>query len=194
MLRPSLVTPPSATPVSVGELKLHLRIDHSDEDGLLAAIIDAAVASLDGYHGDLNIAMVTQTWQVQFDTWPSCIRLPLFPVSGVNSIKYRDPNNAEQTWNASNYSLHNDELGAFIRYGYNVQPPNLYISRADNITVEFVVGYGNASAVPAPLRQAVLLLAADLYENRGSFVTGTIVTQIPQFIRRLTARYNRVGA
>lgn len=194
MLRPILISPPVEDVVTLASLKQHLRIDHTDEDVLLEAMLASAIESLDGPAGDLNIAMVTQSWKVHLSCWPDIIRLPLHPVSAITSIKFRDTNNAQQTWPSSNYTLHSDALGSFIRYGYNVQPPSLYIDRLDNVEVEFVAGYGGADQVPAPLKAAILLLAADLYENRGSFVTGTIVTQIPLFIRRLTSRYNRVGA
>lgn len=197
MLRPTLVAPAdySTDPVvSLALLKSHLRIDHTHEDTLLQAMLDSAVASLDGRAGDLNIALVNQSWKIELDSWPSEIRLPLFPVSAITHIKYRDTSNTQQTWDAANYSLHADAMGAFVRYKFNVQPPSLYVEREDNIEVQFVAGYGAAAAVPAPLKSAVLLLAADLYANRESFVTGTIVTQIPNFITRLTSRYNRVGA
>lgn len=196
MLRPVLVSPPSSNDpvVPLALLKQHLRIDHVHEDTLLQAMLDTAVASLDGPAGDLNIAMVSQSWRIDFATWPSLIRLPLHPVSAITHIKYYDSSNVQQTWGSSNYSLHQDSMGSFIRYAYGVTTPSHYIDREDAISIEYVAGYGAASSVPAPLKSAVLLLAADLYANRESYVTGTIVTKIPDFITRLTSRYSRVGA
>lgn len=196
MLKPVLVTPPSANDpvVTLAMMKSHLRVDHTHEDALIQSMIDSAVASLDGPSGDLNIALVDQSWKIELAHWPSTIRLPLFPVSAITHIKYYDTSNVQRTWSADNYSLHSDFMGAFVRYGYNVQPPSLYIDRADNIEVQFVAGYGAAAAVPAPLKSAVMLLAADLYHNRESYVTGTIVTKIPEYLMRLVSRYNRVGA
>lgn len=195
MLRPVLVDPPSDSEaiVPLALLKSHLRIDHSHEDTLLQSMIDSAVATLDGPSGDLNIAMVSQTWEVSYPYWPTEFRLPLFPVQSITSLKYYNTLNVLTTWDASNYSLHSDALGSYVRYAYNVQPPSLYVDRDDNVKLQFVAGYGTASDVPAPLKSAVLLLAADLYANRESYVTGTIVTKIPDFINRLTSRYSRVG-
>jgi len=34
------------------------------------------------------------------------------------------------------------------------------------VIAEYVVGYSSASDVPAPLRQGMLLVIADMYENR----------------------------
>lgn len=194
MLRPTLVTAPSALPVELGLLKLHLRIDHSDEDALLTAILDTAVASLDGRAGDLNLAIMPQTWKVEFGNWPEELRLPLTPVSSITHVKYYDTLGVQQTLSAANYSAHTDEMGAYIRYGSTVVLPNLYYQRDDAIEVQFVAGYASASLVPPPIKSAILLLAADLYEHRESFVTGTIITQVPQFIMRLISRYTRVGA
>jgi len=45
------------------------------------------------------------------------------------------------------------------------------------VTVEYTAGYGAAADVPMPIRQAIQIIAADLYERRVETITGTIVSK-----------------
>lgn len=60
----TLVTAPTASPLSVFEAKEHLRVDHADQDRIIQRHINAAVAYLDGYKGVLGRAIMEQTWSV----------------------------------------------------------------------------------------------------------------------------------
>ena len=61
-MTPILITPATADVVSLDDMKAHLRVDHSDEDALIASLTAAAVAHLDGYSGILGRAIMPQTW------------------------------------------------------------------------------------------------------------------------------------
>lgn len=61
---PYLVTPPAALPVSLADMKAHLRVDHNDEDELIDATQEAAVAYLDGRGGILGRCIIPQVWAV----------------------------------------------------------------------------------------------------------------------------------
>jgi hypothetical protein len=63
-MKPRLVTPPIGPLVSLPDLKAHLRVDHSDDDGLIASLELAAVAHLDGWTGVLGRCIQPQTWEV----------------------------------------------------------------------------------------------------------------------------------
>ena len=53
-----------------------------------------------------------------------------------------------------------------------------------------MAGYGAAAAVPADIKQAILLLAADLYENRETMVgSGLVVTNMPLSAKVLLSDY-----
>jgi hypothetical protein len=66
-MTPVLVTPPTSSPVTLAEAKLHCRVDHADEDTLIDALIAAAVGYLDGWRGVLGRAIMPQTWSVAVD-------------------------------------------------------------------------------------------------------------------------------
>ena len=56
--------------------------------------------------------------------------------------------------------------------------------------IGFTAGYGDWSAVPADLRQAMLMLAANYYENRESMTSAA--RQIPMGISALLEPYRRM--
>ena len=58
------------------------------------------------------------------------------------------------------------------------------------IELDVTVGYGDAAAdMPEPLRQAIRLLVAHWYENRGLVTTGVDYSTLPQSIAALIAPY-----
>ena len=61
---------------------------------------------------------------------------------------------------------------------------------AAGIEIDITCGYGDASAdVPEPLRQAIRLLVAHWYENRGLIASGGEVAALPQSAAALIAPY-----
>jgi uncharacterized phiE125 gp8 family phage protein len=189
MLAATRTVAPVATPITLDEVKAHLRIDHDDEDTYIGAVIEAAVAHFDGYEGVLGRCLVTQTWRSDYADFSS-LRLPLWPLASVTSLTYVDINGTTQTVSASNYEVVRDYSGAFIALldGY-IWPQTA--TRTSPVSVTAV--YGSAVAdVPAAIRAAVLLLAGHLYQNRESS-TDVPLTEIPMGIAALVSPYRRVG-
>lgn len=174
----SVVTPPAGKPLDVATAKLQSRVIDSLEDSLVQIYLDAAQAIVEAQTGR---PLVQQTWRVQYDRFESFLRLPGGPVSAVNSVTYIDETGAVQTLTADQYvsdiksvpaRIAPPPSGAFPYHQY--WPWHAAIPGA--VAIEYVVGcapttdappdYG--ANVPAPLKAAVLLLAADLYANRES--------------------------
>ena len=170
-MKPVRTVAPEVAPVSLAEAKTHLRVDFTDDDTLIGALIDAATAHVDGYTGILARALVTQTWQQDFCDWPGdrVLRLPLAPVASVSSVKYFDSANTEITVAATgNYALLEDARGPYIKFTSDFAAPALFDERDDRIRVTFVAGYGDPAEVPAAIRAALMLIVGDLYKNRDA--------------------------
>lgn len=163
-----LVTPPAEPVVSLAEIKRHVRAtEFDDDDDYLQALVVAATGLVDGPHGWLGRALVSQTWTYTFDKFP-CERrvyLPLAPAISVEAIEYTDTSgNYVQLGAFETLGLNSSERAYFIpNYG---QPWPATQDIFDAVVVTFVAGYGNAASVPKGIKQAIMLMVGHWYENR----------------------------
>lgn len=190
-LNHALVTGPAAEPVTTSEAKLHLREDGTAQDTVVAALVTAAREAVEQR---LGRALISQTWRLKMDAFPAssleAIRLPLAPLASVSSIAYVDGAGATQTWASSNYVVSTGTLPGEVRLAYDAASWPVTRDQPEAVTVTYVAGYGaSASAVPGPIKQAILLLVGHYYENRESVVTGTIASDLPQTVEWLLAPY-----
>lgn len=164
-----LITPPAEEPITLEEAKQHLRVEHAAHDLLIGLYIQAAREHIDGKDGWLGRAIVSQTWELSLDTFPTNeIQIPLPPLSTVSFVQYDDEDGFEQTIDAADYTL--DPAGWVVTAGDYSWPSTL--SAINAVRVRFVAGYGDAADVPATIKAAILLMVGDLYAQRESFATG----------------------
>jgi uncharacterized phiE125 gp8 family phage protein len=188
---PFLVTPPAELPVNLAEAKQHLRVDHSDDDELIEGLIAAATQRLDGWTGILGRALVKQTWRVDIDRPANTglICFPLAPVMSIGSFDYDDAGSSA-VLPSDLYELKVDMRGAFVARAACASWPSLG-SRA---SITFTAGYGDAAAVPAPLKVAIKMMVADLYEFRQSAIQASVnAVPVSTTVKALIDPYRRVG-
>lgn len=181
MLKPVRVTGPAAL-LTLTEAKAHLRVDHSDDDALIASLALAATDHFDGYSGTLGRCLVSQVWRQPFANWNASFRLPFTVVSTV-TVTYQDETGTTQTVSAADYDVIEDHLSPLIVFSATYDFPELLDSEAP-INVQFTTGFGTVDNVPEGLKVAVKLLLSHLYENRGG---EAVVT--PDAIDLLAAPY-----
>ncbi len=168
-LRPSLTLAPGALPVSVEVAKAHMRVDHAEEDSLIEQYLSAATAHLDGPTGILGRCLVAQRWTQAFPCW-GCLRLPFGPVrpDGLAGVEYVDPAGDVQVYSVPAATVvYTDALGPWVE----LAPGLALASRPDAVRVTFEAGeveVEGAYNVPSQIVQAILHLAAFMYENRDS--------------------------
>lgn len=186
-----LVTPPTIEPVTLAELKLHARVDHDTDDALLSALITAARQWAEAYTGR---AFMTQTWRLALDlpelaatAQPGALRLPRAPLQSVTTIYAYDDTDSATLWAAANYFVDTQsEPGRVVLRSGACWP--LPTRTGNGIVVTYVAGYGgSADAMPAPLRTAILQLAAFWYERRGDALDGDMA--VPAAVAALLSPY-----
>jgi len=134
----TLIAPPGEEPVTLAEAKAFCRIDGSDEDALVDALIAAARLQVESLTGR---ALITQSWRLTMACAPRLVELPVIPVAALVAA----PDGAV---------LQGDAV--------------LLVEPVDELTVDYTAGYGAAADVPGDLKQAVLTLVAYWYENRDA--------------------------
>ncbi len=198
------VTAPDEEPVTVAELKAHLRIDQDDEDTALLALITTARRVLEGITGR---SFVQTKWRAYWDQWPlrgtylgACqsreIELPRAPLLAVEveeeavaveSVKYMDEAGTEQTVAAADYTVEEGiSPDHFSRLRLN---PDASIPALGDfpgaLRVTFYAGHGDAAAVPAETKAALLQLAGHLHTNPVPVNVGNIVNEVPYTLQFL---------
>jgi uncharacterized phiE125 gp8 family phage protein len=182
-----LTSGPAAEPVTVAEAKAHLRIDGTAEDVLIASLILTSRLHIEAA---LGLALVTQSWKLLLDRWPKeqTVPLPLHPVQAVASVKVYASDGSPTTVAGSDYLVDAaSRPGRLVPSGVSFPVPG---KAAGGIEVAFTAGYGAAATdVPAPIRQALLLLVAHWYEHRDPIEIGTDATIIPAAVSELLKPY-----
>lgn len=195
MTKRELATAPTVEPVSLDELREHIRYpeDVHDEDEYLDGLIATARAMIER---ETWRALCTQTWDFCFDKFEDPLTLPYPPLSSVSAITYVDNDGATQTLGTSVYETGEVNGIGVVRRKYNQSWPSIR-SHEDVVKVTAVCGYGVASSVPMPLRQACKLLAAHLYEVREPVqekgARGGSFEEVPYTIQTIVLSYSAKG-
>ncbi len=169
---------PAEEPLDLADAKLHLRVDHTDEDDYITSLIAAARQYLEEQTWR---ALTTQTWRLWLSRWPSgrSILLPRPPLQSIVSVRYYDSDDTEYTFGTSDYAAAvRMTPGALVLTGAS-WPRVITLRGAEGVVVEYVAGYGDADAVPSLLKHAVRMLVGHWYENRETVVIGAGLTARP---------------
>ena len=186
-MRVKLITAPTIEPVSPAEAKDHLRIDISDEDTVVSAMVTAAREHVEDV---TRRALLTQTWDYYLDAFPpgNAIVLPFGNLASVTSVKYKDDDGTETTMVVTTEYIveTNGEGFGRIVLPYGVTWPSFTAYPSNPITIRFVCGWTTAALVPYKIKAAIKMLCADMYEMRGEPTVGQTVIENP-VVERLLA-------
>jgi uncharacterized phiE125 gp8 family phage protein len=178
-----LTTPPTVEPVNLAEAKAHLRVTHADDDTFISTLIVTARRVIEQRYG---LSLMQQSWSVFLDRWPNCavLPLPLFPVQSITDVKIYGDDDVAATLDPAHYFLGAASRPSrlVLRQGRIVPPPG---RRANGIEIKLTSGF---AAVPQHIKQALLLIVADYYANRGDVENASL----PLSAVELLATYREV--
>lgn len=173
-----LSSAPAEEPLDLIEAKLHLKIDHSDEDSAISSLITLARRKLEH---DTWRQLVTATWKLYLDDFPRgikpiCWTLP--PLQSVSSIEYYDTDGTLQTFASSKYHVDSKSTPGRILLKSGQAWPAVEDARPNAVIVTAIAGYGDAADVPEEAKHALKLLIGHWYLNREAVAAGGMSKEI----------------
>lgn len=170
----------------LADIKGWLRVEHDDEDALLAALLGAAVSALEEETSlCFEPRTLTQRCVAGFPlSSGSLLKLWKGPVQSIGLVEYDPPSGGVAETLASFRLVEGRGGGLLPSYGAG-WPSTL--SGAGTVRVTYVAGF-EAGELPGVLAQAVRLLTGHWYGNRGEGASG-----VPGWIKAMVAPFASVG-
>ncbi|MDJ1007533.1 MAG: hypothetical protein QNJ13_06865 [Paracoccaceae bacterium] len=162
------LSPVPDTELPVAALRDHLRLgtgfaDDGTEDGLLETCLRSALATIEARTGKV---LLSRPYRWSLTAWRDLARqtLPVAPVSAITALRIVDAGGGATVAAPESYTLVPDAHRPQLKARGLILPSIPVDGTAE---IDFEAGYGPTwGEVPANIAQAVVHLAAYLYEHR----------------------------
>lgn len=146
---------PQAIPVTLAEIKSHLRLNVNDptHDANLEILLQAATERLEQ---DIDRQMISATWRQSQFNWDGEVHLRSRAVTSVNSVSYVDRDGVTQTMLPSEYVFDLGRGSLFPLAGE--MWPEVELDNPNAVVIDFTAGYGSdADCIPRLFKTAIML-------------------------------------
>ena len=184
-----LLNGPAVEPLSLDEAKAFLRVEHSDDDAVIAALMAGSRIHVES---QTRRALITQSWRLSADDWPPDGRLQILPapLQALTAARVYDFEGLAHDVDVQAFVL--DKGASLLAFAPWALPAPGRV--AAGIELDVTVGYGDAASdVPEALRQAIRLLVAHWYDNRGLIAVGQRGAELPATVSALIAPYRMLS-
>jgi uncharacterized phiE125 gp8 family phage protein len=153
-------------PVTMQQVKDHLRVTWEQEDALIYAFL---VAAREYVEKITSQAVIPQTIKAYYSALPmteGALSLPLSNAAAITSVKYLDSSGSQITMPSTDYYLTVGQPNMV----YFKSPAPYALEQPDSVEIIYTAGCGTSPYKPLlqSVRAAILVMVADLYENRES--------------------------
>jgi uncharacterized phiE125 gp8 family phage protein len=188
----TVVTAPQTLAVSLEEAKLHLRVDHADDDALIELFLKAAIANAESF---LGRRLIDQTLDAFLDAFPrGGIEVPYPPLIELQGLFYRDSAGNEQEADAATYIVDASSSPARVSMPVGQMWPTTQ-ARQNAVRIRYRAGYLDQGVSPPvanvepDIKVAILMNLGTLYNSRESIVVGSTPTKMPWGAEELLRRH-----
>jgi uncharacterized phiE125 gp8 family phage protein len=183
------LSPPAVEPLTLVEIRAHLRLDTEDEDALLLAL---AIVAREHLERETGLVLASRDFRLCRDDWPvdGILTIPRGPVRAVSAVTVYDAEGAPQAVDLAGHLLDGEARPARLWLRDVPQP-----GRAMNgVEVEFSAGFGESGHdVPETLKRAMLVHVAAMFACRGVVAVDAQPAVLPPGYQRLIAPFCRRG-
>ena len=176
--RLQIETDPTQLPVSLTTAKSHLRVDHSDDDSYITALIWSASRTIEDY---TKKALSQTTFKQTMHGFPNeYIELLIGHDKdlSVQNIQFYREDGTLTILSDTNYYLDDSYNPGRIYWNSSFSTPNQNVDKKQ-IIINFQAGNDiSTNSLPYSVQQALLLLVGHYYENRMA-VINTLNRELP---------------
>lgn len=183
-----LISPPQSQAVDLATVKQYLRITDDESDTELSRLIEAAT---DRCQNLCRRQFITAAREITLACFPknSVIYLPWSPLIDVLSVTYYDTADALQLLDPDTYEVDNKSEPGRIHLGYSQSWPATRW-RMQNVSIEYLCGYGETpECVPKAVQQALILAVQHMFDFRSELARGPGVSMVPGTTQDLLTQY-----
>lgn len=178
------LTAPAVEPLTLDDVKAHLRLDGTDEDATLTSLIAVGRDHMERATGLLPI---TQSWRLYVDSLSedSLIQIVKGPLQRIDAARFHDASGAVVPLDVNTMAYERDDFPARVSLG-----------RGDmsGAEVDFTAGLAaTGNEVPGSIRRALLLHVAAMFEYRGAVAVADQPAVLPEGYERLLAPFRMRG-
>lgn len=160
------ISDPTAEAISIDDAKAQMRVTDDVEDYYISTLIKDVREEFEGLTGH---SVMSRTWELTYDSFPdNKIVLEMPPIISVESVKYLDTDDVEQTLATSVYKLvtaSNTNAWLELKDG-QVWPSTIAAGNA--VVISFTAGYAGAASVPNIIKRWMKMVITDWFNNRES--------------------------
>lgn len=159
-------TAPAEEPITAAEARAWVKQSSDTDDTWITTVLIPAARSVAERY--MRRVIISQKWNLHLDSQPGTIILPLGIVTAVDSVKTISEAGAETAESAT--TTYHTELNKashnriWLRSGATWTTTTRAL---DVMRIIYTVGWADADAVPADIKQGLCALVAHYYENRG---------------------------
>ena len=167
--------------ISLVDMKEFLRVDHTDEDTTISAIITSAAMAVQNHTG---LFFASSTFTMKLDSFHN-VEIPAM-IGSVTGVTYFDTTNTSVTLDTSKYYYDPSRVPARVTF---IDPPSTYKDMYNSVTITGAIG----KAASPPLKHAIKMLASHYYENRRAVIVGVKASKIPLGIEAILNPYRIIS-
>ncbi len=184
-MTPILLAGPALEPLSLDEMRVYLRLETSEEDGLVLSLIKAARNAVEQ---GARRALIAQKWRLRLPRLPreATLRLPISPILSLDAVRSFDALGNPVLLDLALFQLDGSTL---------CLSPSLLSANGSGgpVEIDLTAGFGTqATDVPDALRQAMRMLVAHYYEHRADALHEEHVAHFPAAIAAAVAPWRRM--
>ncbi len=173
-------------PLSGSEAEAYLELTTTLEATLVEDFVRTARLTLEGIY---DLVLIRRDGTASFRGPAAYLDLPVAPVASVASVVVTDHDGTETETLTANLDVRPGTQGRSRVFFADGSPVSN--SPRDTIVASFTAGYADGE-VPENVKTALRLIVQDLYVNRGTLKTGTVVARMPEILGRTMHGFGRV--